>query len=230
MQPYDASGREEAGIDRLMGVNTFLLDRRTTTLMVGGTKQTVGTLRRFFKLTELNDERAAEVEAAERNTHSPAAAMLMDIYEMPLATEPEKPISVHLVLGWDEGRGSVTDFGWDYLPQLGYAVRDPATHAYTLFEERDSLLHPIDGTRARELDLLDSMGRLVRHGQPRITECRGVKPYISGYAEADCTLETGRDDKLLTATAESQLPPATWFVGKRPMDVRRYSAGLKPTL
>lgn len=212
-----------------MSVNTFLLDRRTATLMVGGTKQTVGTLRRFFKLTELDDERAAELEAAERTTQSPAAVMLMDIHEIPLATEPEQPIAVHLVLGWDEGRGSVTDFGWDYLPQLGYALRDPSTQVYTLFERRDSRLHPIDAARAWELNLLDSADHLVRHGQPRITECRGVKPYISGYAEADCTLETGRDDKLLTATAENRLPPAAWFVGKRPMDVRRYPPPSKPS-
>ncbi len=52
-------------------------------------------------------------------------------------------------LGWDEGRGSVTDFGWDHLPQLGYAVRNPATQEYVLFELRDELLYPIDATRAR---------------------------------------------------------------------------------
>lgn len=213
-----------------MGVNTFLLDRRTVTLEVGGTKQTVGTLRRFFKLTELDDERAAELEAAACTTPSPAAVLLMDVSEIPLAAEPGRPIAAHLVLGWDDGRGSVTDFGWDYLPQLGYAVRDPSTHAYTLYEERDRLLHPIDATRAREIDLLDSAGRLVRHGQPHITACRRVKPYIKGYAEADCTLETGTVEKLLTVTAGDELPPESWFVGKRPMDVRHYSATPKASL
>jgi hypothetical protein len=205
-----------------MGVNTFLLDRRTATLMIGGTKQTAGTLRRFFKLTELDDDRAAELEAAARAAHSPAAVLLMDVSELPLAAEPDYPIAAHLVLGWDEGRGSVTDFGWDYLPPLGYAVRAPSTHAYTLYEERDGLLYPIDATRAREIDLLDSAGRLVRHGQPQIVACRRVKPYIKGYVEADCTLETGAVEKLLTVTAGDGLPPKSWFVGKRPMDVQRY--------
>lgn len=211
-----------------MGVNIFLLDRRTATLLVGGTRQTVGTLRGFFKLTELDDERAAEREAAARIVPSPVAAMVMEISELSLATAPEKEISAHLVLGWDEGRGSVTDFGWDYLPRLGYAVRDGRDHTYTLYEELDGLLHPIDAARARALHLLDSAGHLARNGQPRIKECRAVRPYIQGYAEADCTLETGAADKLLTATPVGELPPTSWFVGKRPMDVVRYGKAPKP--
>jgi len=214
-----------------MGVNTFLLDRRTAKLLIGGSPQTVGTLRRFFKLTELDEERAAELDAAARITPSPAAAMLMDITELPLADEPLKPVAAHMVLGWDEGRGSVTDFGWDYLPQLGYAVRDPTTSIYTLWEERAGLLHGIDGIRARELGLIDAGGKLIPHGQPRITACRSVKPYIAGYVEADCTLDTGADDKLLVSASLSEPPPESWFIGKRPMDVARYwqhSDGPKP--
>ena len=112
-----------------MGVNTFLLDRRTAVLVIGGSRQTVGTLRSFFKLTELDlgEGRVAELEAAARITPSPTAAMIMGLTELPLADKPGKPVAAHLVLGWDEGRGSVTDFGWDYLPQLGYAVRNAAT-------------------------------------------------------------------------------------------------------
>jgi hypothetical protein len=205
-----------------MGVNIFLLDRRSVPLLVGGTRQSVGTLRRFFKLTELNEERAAEIEAATRNGASPAAALLIDVHEIPLASAPSHPMAAHLVLGWDEGRGSVTDFGWDHLPRLGYALRDPATQAYILYEERDGVLHEIDAMRARQLGVLDTAGNLIRHGQPRIAKCRSVRTYFKGYAEADCTLETGADDKLLTETELGELPPLEWFVGKRPMDVRRY--------
>jgi hypothetical protein len=88
-----------------MGVNTFLLDRRTATLLIGASRHTVGTLRRFFKLTELDDERAAELDAAALITPSPAAALVMDITKLPLAGEPDRPVAPHLVLGWDEGRG-----------------------------------------------------------------------------------------------------------------------------
>ncbi len=214
-----------------MGVNTFLLDRRTVTLLIGGRRQTVGTLRRFFKLTELDDERAAELKAAEHIRPSPAAVLVMDITELPLAGEPAKPVAAHLVLGWDEGRGSTTDFGWDYLPRLGYAVRDPVAGNYILHEERAGALHAIDGARARTLLLLDQAGELVRRGQPRITACRSVRPYIPGYAEADCTFDTGADDKLLIAASHDELPSADWFVGKRPMDVQRYrrnSSGPEP--
>ncbi len=214
-----------------MGVNTFLLDRRTVTLLIGGRRQTVGTLRQFFKLTEMDDERVAELEAAALITPSPAAAMVMDVTDRPLAGEPDKPVAAHLVLGWDEGRGSVTDFGWDYLPQLGYAVRDPISGDYALHERRSGLLHPIDAPRARELGLLDAGGELIRHGQPRIAACRSVRPWIPGYAEAECTFDSGAGDKLLVVTPDDQLPPEAWFIGKRPMDVRRYhraSAGPKP--
>lgn len=205
-----------------MGVNTFLLDRRTATLLIGSGRHTVGILRRFYKITELDDERVIELDAAARITPSPTAVLLMDITELPPAGESNKPVAAHLVLGWDEGRGSVTDFGWDYLPRLGYAVRDRASGHYTLHEERGGLLHAIDDQHARELGLVGVSGELVPHGQPRITKCRSVKPYIAGYAEADCTLDSGADDRLLIVTPDGQLPPETWFVGKRPMDVVRY--------
>ncbi len=212
-----------------MGVNTFLLDRRTATLLVGGRKQTVGTLRRFYKITELDDERSAELDAAARITPSPAAALIVDISELPLADAPDKPVAAHLVLGWDEGRGTVTDFGWDYLPKLGYGVRDPASGNYTLHEERAGLLHDIDRTRAHELALIDADGKLIPHGQPRITACRSVRPYIAGYVEADCTFDSGTGAKLLVATSHDAPPPEQWFVGKRPMDVERYRQdGAKP--
>jgi hypothetical protein len=159
-----------------MGVNTFLLDRRTAILSIGGSRQTVGTLRRSFKLTELDAERSAEREAAANITPSPVAVLLMDISELALAADPGKPITSHLVLGWDEGRGSVTDFGWDYLPRLGYAVRNPVTSEYTLYEECDGLLHGIDASRARELGILDGHGALIPHGQPHIIQCKsGVR-------------------------------------------------------
>lgn len=103
----------------------------------------------------------------------------MDIYELSLATEPENPTRAHLVLGWDKGRGNVTDFGWDYLPQLGYAVRDPVRSEYTLYEMRDGLLYHMD--EARALLLIDAEGKLIYQGQPRITTCHSVKPYIEGY-------------------------------------------------
>jgi len=207
-----------------MGVNIFLLDRRTVTLVVGGARVSIGTLRRFFKITELDEERAAELATASAAGRSPLAVMLADISELALATEPDKPVAAHLVLGWDEGRGSVTDFGWDYLPKIGYAVRDPAGEAYLLYEERSGLLHPIDAGRAQELRLLDPAGRLIRHGQPHIVNCRSVKRWTKDYAEAECTFENGEKNTVLTLIPDGQLPPETWFIGKRPMDVERYSS------
>jgi hypothetical protein len=205
-----------------MGVNTFLLDRRTAVLWIGTNRQIVGTLRRFFKVTELDADRMSELASAAKSSPSPIAALLMDITEIPMAGRPEQPVETHKVLGWDDGRGSVTDFGWDYLPQLGYAIRDPATSDYTLYEERGNLLYDIDNIRAQELGLVDANGTMIARGQPRITACHSVKPYMAGYVEAFCTFSNGVHDKILVATPRGDLPPESWFFGKRPMDIELY--------
>lgn len=207
-----------------MGVNTFILDRRTVSVLIGGRRQKVATLRRYFKITELDASRTTELKAAERIKPSPAAAMVMDVLEIPLATAPEKPIAAYLVLGWEEGRGSVTDFGWDFLPELGYAVRDPETHEYALFELRDGVLYSIEASRAAALGLTDNQGLLVRRGQPIITDCGNVRPYIDGYANADCTLSTGARTNLITAIEGNNMPTPEWFIGKTPRQVAEYKA------
>ena len=210
-----------------MGVNTFLLDRRTAMLQVGPSIHTVGTLRRFFKLTELDDVRAAELNEAARVSQSPVAVLNPEITEWPTAGEPNVPVAAHLVLGWDEGRSYVTDFGWDYLPQLGYAVRDHVSGHYNLYEEVGGILHTIDGSRASELGLLDDDGKLVRRGQPLIALCRSVRPSIAGYVEADCVFDDGRQEKLLVSVTGDTLPEPAWFKGKKPRQVERYTAHLR---
>ena len=207
-----------------MGINTFLVDRRTVTLVVGGEKQTVGTLRRFFKLTELDDERRAEMETAERNTHSPIAVMLAEVHEARLATSPDTIVNAHVVIGWDEGRGSVTDFKWDFLPVLGYAIRDPASAQFLLYEDRDGLLYAIDKRRAHDLGLIDQNGKMKRHGQPVITAAENVRPFLDKYSDADCVLSNGKTENFLTEIESGHLPPADWFVGKRPMDIMKFAA------
>ena len=206
-----------------MGVVLFMLDRRSVTLIIGETRHTVGTLRRHFKLTELDERGSAEVVSAATAMPSPLAAMLMDISEMPMRNVSGKYAAAHLVLGWDNGRESVTDLGWDYLPRLGYAVRDPHAHEFILHEEGpDGYLVPINTGRAGALGLLDASGSLVQRGQPRIRECRRVRHYLSGYAEAECVFENGAIERLLTRIADNDMPPTEWFVGKRPMDVARF--------
>ncbi len=205
-----------------MGVNTYLLDRRPIPLLIGDTRHTVGALRRYFKVTELDDERAAELNAAACIRPSPVAAMIMDITELPIAGERDKPVAAHLVLGWDDGRGSVTDFDWDYLPILGYGVRNPENGAFTLYEERAGTLYQLDQKRAGELGLVGPEGHLARRGQPTISECRSVRPYIAGYAEADCTFDDGRKLKLLVALADAALPEPAWLIGKKPFQAVRY--------
>jgi hypothetical protein len=148
--------------------------------------------------------------------------MIADVAELPLASAPSRAIVVHLVLGWDEDRASVTDFAWEYLPALGYAVKTIDSAGYALHEERGGLLYPVTESRALALGLLDAGGRFVRHGQPSITECRAVKPYINLYAEAQCLLSNGRIVEILTSIGAGSLPTPSWYKGKRPADVAIY--------
>jgi hypothetical protein len=148
--------------------------------------------------------------------------MIADVVEMPLASKPGTEISAHQVIGWDEGRTSVTDMGWDYLPVLGYAVRDPNSGVFTLHETRDGVLYPLGRDHAVELGLIGSDGQLIRHGQPVITGCENVRPFLDNYVDADCTLSTGNAVTLMTVIESGKLPPAEWFVGKKPMQVKQY--------
>ncbi len=210
-----------------MGVNLYLLDRRRVRLNIGGTIEDVGMLRRSWKLTEFDQERRKEREKAAIDASgmpSPKAAMLADVEELPVGSRAGFELSAHLVIGWDDGRTEVTDWGWDYLPVLGYAIRAHDTDFYVLHELRDRALHLVDAERASQLRLIDRSASIVRLGQPLIIECRSVRLYIDGYAQADCTFDNHRREMLLIMLENNALPDPSWLVGKRPMDVERFSA------
>ena len=208
-----------------MGVSIYILDRRATRLSVGGVEHRVGSLRRFWKITEVDGERSYELkeaEAAVSKIASPPVAMVADVSELPLGQQGGTVVRAHLVIGWDEGRSSVTDIGWDYLPTVGYGVRNKESDAFDLHEERTGVLYPVDRKRAEELGFLDSNGKLIQRGQPTIVECRSVRQYIIGYAEADCTFENGKIEKLLIGITGEDFPTPSWLIGKKPMQVVRF--------
>ena len=202
-----------------MGVMIHILEGRTVKLDVAGNLQKVGTLRLLGKVTELDDPRAAELLKRAKLIPSPLAVLIAEAVDLPLALG--QSVSAHPVIGWDKERGSVTDLGWDYLPILGYAVRDTERDVFVLYELQDGSLRWIGADRANELGLLAD-GVLVRHGQPSISACLGVKPYISNFAEADCVLADGRRERLFVRIAGSTSPDPAWLVGRRPMDVETY--------
>lgn len=214
-----------------MGVQIYVLERRTVTLLIDGSAQEIGTLRRSWKVTEIVSERAAEIDKAKtayEGSAVPMAVMVADVAELPLATDPTSQISAHLVLGWDADRSSVTDFGWEYLPVLGYAVRREGSTKFELHEEKGGSLYPLSGARALELGIVDRKGRFVRKGQPTITGCRSVRHYITSYAQADCILSNGQTADILTAVEDGTLPLPAWYVGKRPVDVANYQTDCGP--
>jgi hypothetical protein len=208
-----------------MGINIFLLEKKPIPLLIGGVLCSVGSLRRYVKLTEFDDERAAEIEAAERAASakpSPLAVMLADVSEIPLENERGAALRAHRVLGWDEGRTSVTDYRWDLLPTLGYAVREPHDGEFVLHEYRDGCLHQLSRERSVDLGLLDARLKLARHCQPSIVRCEGVKPFYEGVAEADCLLDNGYRERIFIKLSGSALPETAWFAGKRPRQVETF--------
>ena len=206
--------------EAIIGVSIHILEHRTVWLEIAGMKQEIGTLRHLSKVTELDDRRKIQLEEA-KPVLSPNAVLVSHPTELPSALNSGGSITAHQVIGWDEGRGSVTDLDWDYLPILGYAVRDPARGMFVLHELRDGLLFWIDSQRADELALLAD-GILVRRGQPVISECREVKSFIPGYAEAECLLEDGRRDRIIMRIDGDMLPEPSWLVGRKPRDVERF--------
>ena len=212
-----------------MGVQIYLLERKLVTLSVGGLEQTIGTLRRSWKITELNQEREREIEHAKAFVQvkpAPVAVMLADVADLPLdgGGNGRRHVAAHLVLGWDADRPSVTDLNWDYLPILGYAVREDVSALYVLHEEKKEGLSPITRHRAVELGIHNEAGDFIRKGQPEIVECKSVRSFITGYAEAECTLSDGRPAQILTSIDSTLIPTNAWYIGRRPSDVARYTS------
>jgi hypothetical protein len=204
-----------------MGVNTYILDRRRQRLSIGNAVFEVGSLRQFWKITELDADRGGELMAASRHAlPSPKAAIVIQVLEMTVAASGSA-VRAHPVIGWDEGRSAVTDSGWDYLPTLGYAVRS-ADGEFVLHEETNEGLRPMNNERALQLGLLSSEGELVRHGQPEVVSCREVRGFIPGYLQADCTLADGTRHWLLVHTTAEEFPAPSWFVGKQPRAISEY--------
>ena len=122
-------------------------------------------------------------------------------------------VSAHLVLGWDADRLEVTDFGWDYLPVLGYAVRNQGSDEYVLYEGIDDKLFALDEERAKELGILGQAGAAHWRSQPTIVECLSVKPFITNYTRADCMLSDGQAAEILTFVKPGSLPGHRMDVG-----------------
>jgi hypothetical protein len=209
-----------------LGVNIFILTPIQVEIEVCGLRQQIGTLRRFGKLTELDEQSSAEMRALEAllgQLIAPIAAMNADIIQNELEGGSRNPIKAHEVIGWDEDRTHVLDLNWDFLPTIGYAVQDHDRRVLVLHEKTSGGLRPVTQNQATASGLIDSAGRLVRQGQPKILECWNVRQVMTGYADANCRLENGETHRLLTATAEGEIPPSAWFVGKRQRDVRLYA-------
>jgi hypothetical protein len=211
-----------------MGIQTYLLGGTKVRILIGGVPVKAGTLRRFWKVTEIEAERATEISAAEarvRKKAAPALVMVADVDEMPLADKPDQLVPAHLVLGWDPDRFMVTDFNWDYLPVIGYAVRQSMSDNYELYEEVDGFLKSITIASAIEGNILSRRHKYILKASPTISQCYSVGAFISNFAQARCALNNGCQVDLLTAIPNNILPNSNWYIGKRTLDVTRYQIG-----
>ncbi|HQT43700.1 MAG TPA: hypothetical protein PLD79_06845 [Halothiobacillus sp.] len=139
-----------------MGVDLYLLNKRKTALVIDGKKTRIGTASRLCKLTEINEWRMATItatEAALAGQKMPKTVIIDIEYDMPMALSRET-LNARPVLRWADDRTRVTDFEWDDLPVLGYAIRDNESHAYTLYEKRFGKLYPVSVDRAIEVGIL----------------------------------------------------------------------------
>ena len=213
-----------------MGVVIHVLERRPLLLDVGGIVHEVGALRRLGTVTGVGPRDEAAVRRAQARP-SPAAALVVGhVATFPLSSGAGE-VSAHPVIGWDKGRGRVSDLHWDFLPTLGHAVRDARHHRFVLHERLDDgSLRPFDRERAVALGLVDQAGTLVRHGQPVITECTSVEPYVAGFARASCVLAGVRHETLFVRIRDGALPPPARLVGRRPMDVEDHIAAAWPQI
>ena len=78
-----------------MGVQTYLLERRSVTLLIDGKAEKVETLRQFGKVTELNAERTGMINAVTASFSArpaPVAVMVADVVELPLASDPGRVV------------------------------------------------------------------------------------------------------------------------------------------
>lgn len=206
-----------------VGVVIHILDRRRVRLDVAGSIQEIGALRHLSKVTELDGPRVAELESAGL-VPSPPAAMVAHPVNLPLASSLESSVAAHPVIGWDQGRGSVTDLEWDYLPILGYAIHDASRDMYVLCELQNGVLHVIGADRACELGLLVN-GTLPQKGQPVISECSTVEWFIPGFVQAACVFENGRQDTLIIRVDDDTPPDPSWLIGRKPRDAAHYISG-----
>jgi hypothetical protein len=209
-----------------MSVQLHLLEPKMVNLLIGNLSFKIGTLRRFWKVTEMTDERERDVEQAKlslNGTDAPLAAMVVDISDIPLCDTPGTDVSAHVVLGWDADRYLVADWDWDFLPVLGYAVRETSSNGYALHELQNGTLFRMTPMRAISVGIIDEGGRLRRCGQPTISSCQVVEPYLSNYVQAKCTLSDGRTAELLTRVGGQHLPESGWYIGKRPADITTYT-------
>lgn len=208
-----------------MGVVVHRLKMGTTCqIRIGRSTHVIGVIGRLWKLTDtgLRERRADQMDRmyeAERRRRLPTPKAVM--VEGPSQLGPGLSLRAHLVLGWDEGRLKTQDYDWDHLPTLGYAKPGPDGDL-VLHELVGDHLAPMTEARAKQLDILDKHGELVRRGQPTIVDCRSVESMGGTYYSADCEFSDGRSGTVVGESESGDLPAAEWLVGRTPESAGKY--------
>jgi hypothetical protein len=90
------------------------LDKRSVRLATGKTIYRIGTLRRFWKITEMTAVREQELrQTADAVTWSPQAVMLAEpCQKVTIISDNPSIQNAHQVLGWNLGQVKTNDFAW----------------------------------------------------------------------------------------------------------------------
>lgn len=155
-----------------MGVNHFILDRRTLDLTVGGVAARVGILRNIGKV---HSNTADIIDVARRTWQGRQTPGLVLVP----GHGAQYPGSAGLVLGWERGLVSTVDFDWSGLPELGIALRGDDGGLELRSQAAPEV--PLTPAAAVAAGLLDADGRISRWRRPRITTAEVVPGWLERH-------------------------------------------------
>jgi hypothetical protein len=218
-----------------MGIQLYLLGSRKTSFFIEDHSFQIGTLKRFYKSSEITpyrESQMAAVAAQVKAKPAPKAVMMESADESPyhlrLKSAPTRPANAHLLLGWERDRSSISDYKWDYLPVLGYLVESPTTGWLELYDENDGYLQLTSYKSAIKNGILNKAGQMDYFSQPGISKCLSLTGIGADHVTADCLLDNGELESLIVKVRNDNRPPLDWFSGKKPSQVVHYNMEDQP--
>ncbi len=220
-----------------MGVNLYVMTRRTEPMVIGDVLVPLHILHKTMKLTEMTKADAGDLAALRAKARTGIGggrlavrpAKDMEDVLIKVGDHPGALVKGHgrPVYGWDNDLTDVPDLDFGHLNVVGYALPDVSGPGSILFEvvERSgptAVLSPMSEARAVDLGILTEQHRLVMFEQPAIKSVESTQdmPEV-GLWFAEVTLENGRAATISGVLNEDwiAMTDKTRLVGWRPLFV-----------